>query len=106
LRCWAQQFLLGAGGIYQNETNVSVVFNFDGVQIMRTQLENGTYADVLASANDTNLKALRSEGYLNNSTTSAFARNWQVVIVPKAWGKDPPRNQGPGHNQPDHEDPG
>jgi hypothetical protein len=35
----------------------------------------GTYVDVLASANDMNLKALRSEGYLNNSTTSAFARN-------------------------------
>ena len=70
--------------IYQNETNVSVVFNFDGAQILRTQLENGAYADVLASANDMNLKALRSEGYLNNSTTSAFARNWQEVIVPKA----------------------
>jgi molybdate transport system substrate-binding protein len=61
-----------------------VVFNFDGAQILRTQLENGAYADVLASANDMNFKALRSEGYLNNCTTSAFARNWQAVIVPNA----------------------
>jgi molybdate transport system substrate-binding protein len=71
------------GQVYQNESNVSVVFNFDGAQILRTQIENGAQADVLASVNDKNLNALRSEGFLNNSSLSVFARNWQALIVPK-----------------------
>lgn len=79
--------LMGAfnelGAAYHNESNVSVTFNFDGAQVLRAQIENGAYADVLASPNDKNLKALKSDGFLNNSSVSVFARNWQVLIVPK-----------------------
>ena len=80
--------LMGAfndlGHEYQNESNVSVVFNFDGSQVLRAQIENGAYADVLASVNDKNFNSLKSEGFLNNSSVSVFARNWQALIVPKS----------------------
>ena len=29
------------GQIYENESNVIVVFNFDGAQVLRAQIENG-----------------------------------------------------------------
>ncbi|OPY53813.1 MAG: molybdate ABC transporter periplasmic molybdate-binding protein [Methanosaeta sp. PtaU1.Bin060] len=72
------------GEIYKNESDASVAFNFDGAQILRAQIKNGAYADVLAIPNDKNLKALKSEGFLNNSSISVFARNWQEIIVPKS----------------------
>jgi molybdate transport system substrate-binding protein len=79
--------LMGAfnelGRAYQNESNINVVFNFDGAQILRTQIENGAYADVLATVTDKNLNALEREGFMNNSSVSVFARNWQALIVPK-----------------------
>ena len=71
------------GQIYKNESNVSVAFNFDGAQILRTQVENGAYADVIVSANDKNMRELSTMGFLNNSSISVFARNWQALIVPK-----------------------
>ena len=79
--------LMGAfselGQVYQNESNASVTFNFDGSQILRAQIKNGAYADVLAIPSDKNLKALKSDGFLNNSSVSVFARSWQELIVPK-----------------------
>ena len=71
------------GQIYKNESNDSVVFNFDGAQVLRTQVENGAYADVLVSSNDKNINALKAEGLLNDSSISVFAMNWQALIVPK-----------------------
>ncbi|HWQ20538.1 MAG TPA: molybdate ABC transporter substrate-binding protein, partial [Methanotrichaceae archaeon] len=71
------------GQIYENESGAGVVFNFDGVQVLRTQIENGAYADVLVSGSKKHTDALASEGYLNNSSISVFARNWQEVIVPR-----------------------
>lgn len=70
------------GQIYENETGVQVAFNFDGAQILRAQVENGAYADVLVSGSNKHMNALKAEGFMNNSSVSAFAENWQAIIVP------------------------
>jgi len=70
------------GGIYENDTNISVEFNFDGVPALRSQIEQGAYADILVSANLKHMNALKSEGFINNSTVEVFARNKVAIIVP------------------------
>lgn len=70
------------GGLYENATNMSVEFNFDGVPALRAQIEQGAYADVLVSANLKHMDALKSEGFINNSTVEVFARNKVAIIVP------------------------
>lgn len=59
-----------------------VVFNLDGTQALKTQIENGAYADVLISASNTYTKALQSEGYLNNNTVKTLCTNYVIVILP------------------------
>ena len=71
------------GQMYKNETSTSVVFNFDGSQVLRTQIENGAYADVFASANTKQLNALKADGLMNNSSVSIFTRNKLALIIPK-----------------------
>ncbi len=71
------------GQMYENETDISVVFNFDGSQVLRTQVENGAYADIFVSANTKQLNALKNEGLMNNSTISVFTTNKPALIVPK-----------------------
>ncbi len=71
------------GRMYENETGISVIFNFDGSQALHTQIENGAYADVFASANNKQMNALRSLGLMNNSSVSLFTRNKLSLIVPK-----------------------
>lgn len=71
------------GQMYENETNISIVFNFDGSQVLRTQIENGAYADILVSANKKQMSALKDEGLMNNSTISIFIRNKPALIVPR-----------------------
>lgn len=71
------------GDMYENETGIGVTFNFDGSQVLRTQIENGAYADIFVSANKKQLNALKNEGYLNNSTISVFTENKPALIVPK-----------------------
>ena len=56
------------GQMYENETNIKVAFNFDGSQALRTQIENGAYADVFASANKKQMNALKNSGLMNNSS--------------------------------------
>jgi len=62
---------------------VNVVYNFDGTQNLRTQLEQGARADVFASASAPHMNAVRSQGDMNNSTVASFANNKLAVIVPK-----------------------
>ena len=64
--------------------DINVSFNFDGSQILRTQIEQGAYADVFASANMRHMNALRDEGLMNNSSVTVFAKNKLAIIVPKA----------------------
>jgi molybdate transport system substrate-binding protein len=71
------------GQIFEKETNISVAFNFDGSQALRTQIENGAYADVFASANTKQMNALKKAGLMNNSSISVFTKNKLSVIIPK-----------------------
>jgi molybdate transport system substrate-binding protein len=71
------------GQMYKNETNIKVVFNFDGSQALRTQLDNGAYADVFASANRKQMNAVKNGGLMNNSSVVIFTKNKLSLIVPK-----------------------
>lgn len=64
-------------------TDVNVIFNFDGSQNLRTQIEQGARADVFASASTSHMNTLRNESYMSNSTIGNFANNKLAVIVPK-----------------------
>ena len=71
------------GQLYENETGMSVAFNFDGSQALRTQIENGAYADLFASANKKHMNALRDGGLINNSSMVVFTRNRISLIIPR-----------------------
>jgi molybdate transport system substrate-binding protein len=79
--------LTGAFGemdqIYEDENGVDVILNFDGTQAIRTQVEQGAYADVFVSANKKNMDALMAEGFMDNDSVSIFTENKMVVIVPE-----------------------
>jgi molybdate transport system substrate-binding protein len=87
LTVFAAASLTGAfgeiGQMYENETNIRVVFNFDGSQALRTQIENGAYADLFASANKKQMNALKNDGLMNNSSVVIFTKNKLSLIVPK-----------------------
>lgn len=68
--------------IYENKSKMTVKFNFDGVPALRAQIEEGAYADVLVSANMKHMKALQSEGFMDNETVRKFAQNKVAIIVP------------------------
>ncbi|MFA7694777.1 MAG: molybdate ABC transporter substrate-binding protein [Methanoregula sp.] len=59
-----------------------VVFNLDGTQALKTQIENGAYADVLISASNTYTNALKSENYLVNDSVKTLCTNYVIVILP------------------------
>jgi molybdate transport system substrate-binding protein len=71
------------GQIYENETGLSVAFNFDGSQALRTQIENGAYADVFASANKKQMNAVKNGRLMNNSSVVIFTKNKLSLIIPK-----------------------
>jgi molybdate transport system substrate-binding protein len=59
----------------------TVVFNFAGSQVLRTQIEEGAPADVFASANTAEMDALVSSGSVSAETCQIFAGNRLVVIT-------------------------
>ena len=71
------------GQLYENETGMSVAFNFDGSQALRTQIENGAYADLFASANKKQMNAVKDAGLVNNSSMVVFTRNRISLIIPR-----------------------
>ena len=71
------------GQMYKNETNISVVFNFDGSQVLRTQIDNGAYADIFVSANAKQMNLMKNEGFMNNSSITVFTKTKPVIIVPE-----------------------
>jgi len=71
------------GQLFENQTGIDVVFNFDGSQSLRTQIENGAYADVFASANTRQMNALRGDQLMNNGSIVIFAENKISLVVPK-----------------------
>lgn len=66
-----------------NHTSVHVVLQFAGTQQLKTQVEQGAYADVFASASASYMTTLKNEGYVNNSTVANFTKNKLAIIVPK-----------------------
>ena len=71
------------GKMFENETVMPVAFNFDGSQALRTQIENGAYADVFASANKKHMNAIKDAGLINNSSMVLFTKNKISLIIPK-----------------------
>jgi molybdate transport system substrate-binding protein len=64
----------------QQHLGTSVSFNFAGSQELRTQVEHGARADVLASADPRTLRALAGAGLALEP--QVFARNEPVIVVP------------------------
>jgi len=72
---------LELGGRFEAEhPGVAVSFNFAGSQQLRTQIEHGARADVLATADEQHLRALEERGLAEAPRT--FARNEPVIVVP------------------------
>jgi molybdate transport system substrate-binding protein len=72
------------GPAFTNATpDISVSFNLDGTQALKTQIENGARADVFISASTRYTDALMKEGYLINETVKPLTYNYIIVIVPE-----------------------
>jgi len=65
-----------------NHTNVTFSFNYAGSQQLVTQLKQGAYADVFASADLKHMNDVKEAGLMNNSTITIFAENKLAIIVP------------------------
>jgi len=86
LTVFAAASLTGAfgeiGQLYENETGIHVLFNFDGSQALATQMVNGAYADVFASANTKQINVVKKAGLMNTSRIAIFTKNKPALIVP------------------------
>lgn len=72
------------GPFEASHPSVTVTFNFDGSQVLRTQLEKGATADVFASANTKQMSLAKTAGLMKNDSVQVFANNRLAVLVPKA----------------------
>jgi molybdate transport system substrate-binding protein len=61
-----------------------VSFDLDGTQALKTQVENGAYADVFISASNSYTNTLKNEGYFVDGTVEPLATNYIIVILPPA----------------------
>jgi molybdate transport system substrate-binding protein len=59
-----------------------VVYDLDGTQALKTQVENGAYADVFISASNSYTSTLSKEGYFVNGTVKPLTSNYVIVILP------------------------
>ncbi len=71
------------GQLYKSNSTYRAIMNFDGSQMLRTQIEQGAYADVFASANKKHMEALQAGGFIDNSTVRPFLKNSLAVLLPK-----------------------
>jgi molybdate transport system substrate-binding protein len=60
-----------------------VVFNLDGTQALRTQVQNGAYADVFISASNAYTTELTKGGYFVDGSVKPLTSNYVIVILPK-----------------------
>ena len=60
----------------------SVVFNLDGTQALRTQVQNGAYADVFISASNAYTAELTKGGYFVTDSVKPLTSNYMIVILP------------------------
>lgn len=65
---------------FEKQDGAKVVLQFAGSQQLRVQIENGATAEVFASADERQMKAVRSF----TGEPRIFARNELVVVVPEA----------------------
>jgi molybdate transport system substrate-binding protein len=61
-----------------------VVFNLDGTQALKTQVQNGAYADVFISASNSYTTELTKGGYFVDGTVKPLTSNYIIVILPAA----------------------
>jgi molybdate transport system substrate-binding protein len=61
---------------------VMVSFNFAGSQILRTQLEQGASADIIASADHKNMDLLVADNLVASNMFQDFVTNKLIVILP------------------------
>ena len=59
-----------------------VVFNLDGTQALKTQVQNGAYADVFISASNTYTTELTKGGFFADGTVKPLTTNYLIVILP------------------------
>ncbi len=59
-----------------------VVFNLDGTQALRTQVQNGAYADVFISASNSYTTELTKGGYFIDGSIKPLTSNYVMVILP------------------------
>ncbi|MDD1694568.1 MAG: molybdate ABC transporter substrate-binding protein [Methanoregula sp.] len=59
-----------------------VVFNLDGTQALKTQVQNGAYADVFISASNAYTTELTKGGYFVTGTVKPLTSNYVIVILP------------------------
>ena len=59
-----------------------VVFNLDGTQALKTQVQNGAYADVFISASNAYTTELTNGGYFVDGTIKPLTSNYVIVILP------------------------
>lgn len=72
-----------AATAYQTETQVGLTLSFDASSALRTQIEQGAPADILASADVRNAQLL-VDGGLADGAAVPFAGNLLTIIVPAA----------------------
>jgi len=61
---------------------VTIEFNFDSSGTLKTQIENGAYADIFISAATKQTEGLVSEGYIDADSSFVLLANEVVLIVP------------------------
>jgi molybdate transport system substrate-binding protein len=71
-----------AAGFAKMYPGHTVVFNLDGTQALRTQVQNGAYADVFISASNSYTNELKKGGYFNDATVKTLTTNYVIVILP------------------------
>jgi len=67
-----------------NNSGVTIVFNYAGSNALATQIKQGAYVDVFASADLKNMKTVQDAGLMNSSSVKVFAQNKLAIVVPKA----------------------
>lgn len=61
----------------------TVIFNLDGTQALKTQVQNGAYADVFISASQKYTTELTNGNYFVTGTVKPLTSNYVIVILPK-----------------------
>ena len=59
-----------------------VVFNLDGTQALKTQVQNGAYSDVFISASNSYTTELTKGGYFVDDSVKTLTTNYVIVILP------------------------